>query len=393
MEHIEDMILNDGVNGARLALKYILEYRSMLAGRSTQKHNLSVKWDEAPSIFAGIDPADGKFFVAKKGIFNVKPKLYKSDAEIDAELTGDLGEKFKIALRHFPSLGITGVLQGDFLFTRSDLKQVTFDGVAHITFHPNTIVYAVPVNTKMADAIMAAEIGVVWHTSYEGKSLATMKATFNADIVSSLRKSRKVWYTDARYGDMSGAITLTSTEDAKLLELMQEAGKVLHQVNPTSLKNLHSHPDLLIRVKTHMNSMIRKGFGFSEKNMFQGIIKDIDSYYDKEAAKLKTLASKGKMMAKKHQAINVVLHISEEQFAHITKFMDLIIKAKMIIIEKLNTIKSVHTFLRTSQGYEVTGYEGFVASDHLGKNAVKLVDRLTFSKANFDPSYIKGWQR
>lgn len=127
--------------------------------------------------------------------------------------------------------------------------------------------------------------------------------------------------------------------------------------------------------------------------MFQGIIKDIDSYYDKEAAKLKTLASKGKMMAKKHQAINVVLHISEEQFAHITKFMDLIIKAKMIIIEKLNTIKSVHTFLRTSQGYEVTGYEGFVASDHLGKNAVKLVDRLTFSKANFDPSYIKGWQR
>ena len=56
----------------------------MLAGNARSSVNMTVKWDGAP-IFAGIDPSDGKFFVAKKSVFNVNPKLYKTNAEIDAD--------------------------------------------------------------------------------------------------------------------------------------------------------------------------------------------------------------------------------------------------------------------------------------------------------------------
>ena len=59
-----------------------------------------------PAIFAGIDPEDGKFFVAKKSVFNVNPKLYKSVAEIDADLSGQLNAKFKVYLKSFQSWGL-----------------------------------------------------------------------------------------------------------------------------------------------------------------------------------------------------------------------------------------------------------------------------------------------
>ena len=71
----------------------------MLAGASRSSINMTVKWDGAPAIFAGTDPSDDKFFVAKKSVFNVTPKLYKTDEEIDDDLSGDLNSKFKIALK------------------------------------------------------------------------------------------------------------------------------------------------------------------------------------------------------------------------------------------------------------------------------------------------------
>ena len=65
---------------------------------------MTVKWDGAPAIFAGIDPEDGKFFVAKKSVFNVNPKIYKTEQEIDDDLSGTLNAKFKVALEESPNL-------------------------------------------------------------------------------------------------------------------------------------------------------------------------------------------------------------------------------------------------------------------------------------------------
>ena len=113
MTHIEDKVLYGGVNGIRQAIFALRDMRDMLAGSGG---SVSVKWDGAPAVFAGTDPNDGEFFVAKKGIFNKNPKIYKTNADIDADTKGDLNKKLKLALQHLPALGITGVVQGDFLF-------------------------------------------------------------------------------------------------------------------------------------------------------------------------------------------------------------------------------------------------------------------------------------
>ena len=181
LEHIEDEILNYGITGGRASINFVRSLRDMLAGNSRSSIDMTVKWDGAPAIFAGIDPEDGKFFVAKKSVFNVNPKLYKSVAEIDADLSGQLNAKFKVALEEFSKLGITGVLQGDLMFT-DDVDTTDIEGKKYYTFQPNTIVYAVDVNSDLGKKIKNAKIGVVWHTTYKGNALQDMKASFGANI-------------------------------------------------------------------------------------------------------------------------------------------------------------------------------------------------------------------
>jgi hypothetical protein len=204
MEHLEDLVLNDGVEGAQQIFRFLNATRDMLAGHTKTRMSATVKWDGAPSIFAGVDPSDGKFFVAKKGIFNKNPKVYKTQADIDADLDGELATKFSTALREFKKLGITkGVYQGDLMFTKGDVKVETLDDVKFYTFQPNTIVYAVPVDSSLGKKIKAASIGVVWHTTYEGDSFETMKATFAKGIVQHLKKVATIWMDDATYKDVS----------------------------------------------------------------------------------------------------------------------------------------------------------------------------------------------
>lgn len=216
MEHLEDMIFNDGVEGARLAITSLQSLRDMLAGRAKERVNMTVKWDGAPAIFAGVDPSDGKFFVAKKGVFNANPQLFKSEKDIDASLSGDLANKFKIALREFSKLGIRkGMYQGDLMFTKSDLKVSNISGEKYITFQPNTIVYAVPVNSQLARIIQRSQIGVVWHTTYTGRTLRQMKGSFGKGIASKMKQTRTVWMDDATYRDVSGNATFLKKKQMK----------------------------------------------------------------------------------------------------------------------------------------------------------------------------------
>ena len=141
LEHIEDEVLNRGVNGTRDAIDFLRSLRDMLAGHSESKVNLTTKWDGAPAVFCGINPDNGKFFVGTKGVFNANPKLNYTDADIDANHPSEgLNAKLKVALRYLPKLGIKGVLQGDMMFTKGDLQPHIIDGEEYITFQPNTIV-------------------------------------------------------------------------------------------------------------------------------------------------------------------------------------------------------------------------------------------------------------
>ena len=225
LEHIEDEIFNNGVRGAREAINFLRSLRDMLSGDSPTPVTVTVKFDGAPAIFVGTDPADGKFFVGTKGVFNKNPKVIKKESDIsELGYKGGLAEKLKVAFNEMKSLGIKDVLQGDIMFTSGDLEKANIDGETYTIFQPNTIVYAVPYGSDLDKKIRKAEIGVVFHTTYTGESLEGMGASFGADV-SDLYKTPNVWYSDVNYQDFSGSVTMTSSETTQITSHLSKAGK------------------------------------------------------------------------------------------------------------------------------------------------------------------------
>jgi len=396
LEHLEDEIINFGVDGGRAAINFLRSLRDMLAGASRSSVNMTVKWDGAPAIFAGIDPEDGKFFVAKKSVFNVNPKLYKTDAEIDADLSGALVSKFKIALEEFSKLGIKGVLQGDLMFT-DDVDTTTIDKEKYYTFQPNTIVYAIPVDSDLGAVIKKANIGIVWHTTYTGDALQDMKASFGADI-KSLSKSSSVWMDDATYKDVSGKATFNAKETDKITAVLSQSGKTFQKINSGALTKFLKLQDSLTGVlagaslKTYNNSKVRAGQKISNPNKHAvGYVRWVDMSVQKQIDKVKTPAAKKKYTKIQKEYMREFSKLTNTLITVIT-FQNLLLDAKTQIINKLNSVKGLtDTFIKTSNGFKVTNPEGYVAIDRVSGNAVKLVDRMEFSFNNF--TAIKSWDK
>jgi hypothetical protein len=393
MEHAEDDVLNGGVEGTRDSINSLRAVRDMLAGHAEKKVDITVKWDGAPAVFAGQDPTDGKFFVAKKGVFNKNPKVYKTYAEVEADTSGDLADKLKACLMWLPKIGIKGVIQGDLLFTATDLKTETIDGESYVTFHPNTIVYAVPAGTALAKKIQRAKIGIVWHTLYEGDSFETLKASFGKNILATLTENPNVWMTGVDYHDVSGKASMTQEETAEVTAILSDAGKIFQKLDAKTLNYIKSDSDLIERIKTFNNSKIRQRLQITNvKTHVKELIEYIDDYYEKQAEG-KGERGRATQMLKKSSVLKFFSPKNKAHLEDIFTMMNLLAQAKLILVKKMDEVKTVDTFLLTKNGYEVTGVEGYVAIDKLKGNAVKLIDRLQFSYANFSPDVIKGWQR
>jgi hypothetical protein len=393
MEHLEDMMFNDGVEGARLAITSLQSLRDMLSGRSKRAVNVTVKWDGAPAIFAGVDPSDGKFFVAKKGVFNVNPQLFKTEADIKRELSGELQTKFIIALREFSKLGIQkGVFQGDLMFTKGDVKATAVEGEKYYTFQPNTIMYAVPVNSSLGRQIARANIGVVWHTTYTGNKIQNMRASFGKGIVSKMKNVPSVWMDDATYRDVSGNATFTADETSEITSLLSEAGKLFKSISSEALNTIRDDEELKQKIKTYNNTFVRAGEPFPDpRDHVKGLYQYITDWYQKEIDSKKQEKTKLQWTAKRNEVLKKVF-LNTTDLINIFRFMNVITQAKQMVIDKLNKASSIGTFLRTNRGLEATNQEGFVAIDKLG-SAVKIVDRMEFSRANFSPDVLKGWQK
>ena len=388
MTHIEDKVLYGGVNGTREAINALRELRDMLAGKTSGK--LSVKWDGAPAIFCGQDPRDDQFFVAKKGIFAKNPKVYKTNAEIDADMSGDLADKMKAALQYLPSLGIKGVIQGDFLFGPGDLETKKIDGEDYVTFHPNTIVYAIPVS--LAGDVKKAEIGIVWHTTYTGTSFENMKASYGVDV-SKFRKSSKVWSQDAMLRDVSGA-TMSERETEEVTGYLSTAGVLFNKISGTTLRELEANQELAKLIEQYNNTFVRKGQVIpNSARHVAGLIKWINEKFKAEMAKRSTPRGKKTQQDKLDSYLKFFSATNKKSLVNMFELQKSIVLAKMKLINKLNSLKKIDTFVKTTKGYKVTGEEGYVAIDKLGGDAVKLVDRLEFSYNNFSPDILKGWDK
>jgi hypothetical protein len=393
LEHIEDMVFNEGVTGTRNAILFLRNLRNMLSGSSSRSINITTKWDGAPAIFAGVDPADDVFFVAKKGLFNADPQMYKTEEDIKTKLSGELQAKFLVALREFKKLGIkSGVYQGDLMFTKADLTKETIEGEDYLTFQPNTIVYAVPVASPLARTIRRANIGVVWHTTYTGSSIDSMSASFGQAIVNKMKSVPSVWMDDATYKDASGTATFTKDETANLTAMLSQVGKLFNQIPAKALNDVAGEEEFLIRLKAFNNSKVRKGKRIvSARKHVADLIKYFREHYEKEAAKRKSEKGKQAQVDKMKKLMTYFDNHSKD-LVKIYEVVILLASAKDMVVRKLNQVNSIPTFLRTTSGFKVTDQEGYVAVDKVG-GAIKLVDRMEFSRANFSPDVIKGWQR
>jgi len=362
LEHIEDMVFNEGVTGTRNAILF-------------------------------LDPADGAFFVAKKGLFNADPQMYKTVEDVKSKLSGELQDKFLVALQEFSKLGIkSGVYQGDLMFTKSDLSKEKIDGQDYLTFQPNTIVYAVPAASPLARKIRKAKIGVVWHTTYTGKTIEDMTASFGQSIVTKMKSSPSVWMDDATYKDVSGTATFTKEETANLTAMLSHAGKIFQKLPPKALNDIAGENEFLVRLKAFNNSKVRKGKTIvnARTHVFQ-LIRYFREYYKKEADKRSSDKGKQTQLDKANKLMTYFDN-HKNDLIKIYEIVMLLTSAKNMVVNKLNQAGSIPTFLRTTSGFKVTEQEGYVAIDKVG-GAVKLVDRMEFSRANFSPDVIKGWQK
>lgn len=403
LTHIEEAILHLGFQGARESIEILRSIRDSLAGGATETNNTSVKYDGAPALIFGIDPADGQFFVGTKGVFAKTPKLVKSKDDLAKfGYQGELANKLSIALEHFPKLGVKGVVQGDMMFTQDDLQTEKIDGSSYVTFTPNTLTYAIPADSDLAKRIRRAKIGIVLHTEYHGKeSLENLVATPGQVDISNLNDTPDVWYDDPYIKDVSGTATLTQSETLEVTRYLSGAGKVFQSMSKREIENLFEHFEKLpksavgIKLDTFINNLVRNdrlpqpGKGTKLANEYLSYMK---SYWDERViAKLKT---EKKRQEKREFFDEWISGVDFKAIAKILNFMAYVNEAKQLILQKLNQgLDSMKTFVWTGDGYRVTSGEGFVISDKMSGNTWKIVDRLEFSKLNFSGQSAKFGRR
>ena len=392
LEHLEDEIINQGIDGGRGAINFLQGLRDMLKGNSNSRVNMTVKWDGAPAIFCGKHPETNQFFVAKKSLFNKEPKYYTSEHEIkNSDLSGQLQEKFLTSFQYLSKLSWSNIMQGDLMYT-NDKKMQKIDGKSYVTFQPNTILYAVDIESDLGKQIASSKMGIVFHTTYTGGTIEDLSASFGADI-SKLGSSRDVWMDDATYKDVSGNSTLTAKETLALTKELSAVGKAFHGITRKDLEKFRKIQETIqtkgagASYKTYVNSLIRGG---TYKPTYAGYMKHFENYWrDKVVGKVKTEKTKEIKREIGEQLYNELRSLNKF-ITNLTKFMEHLVIAKQIIINGLNRVKSIGTFKKTDRGFEAVNPEGYVAIDRTG-SAVKLVDRMEFAFNNFTAQ--KNWDK
>ena len=392
LEHLEDEIINQGIDGGRGAINFLQGLRDMLKGNSNSRVNMTVKWDGAPAIFCGKHPETNQFFVAKKSLFNKEPKYYTSEHEIkNSDLSGQLQEKFLTSFQYLSKLSWSNVMQGDLMYT-NDKKMQKIDGKSYVTFQPNTILYAVDIESDLGKKIASSKMGIVFHTTYTGGTIEDLSASFGADI-SKLGSSSDVWIDDATYKDVSGNSTLTAKETLALTNELSAVGKAFHGITRKDLEKFRKIQETIqtkgagASYKTYVNSLIRGG---TYKPTYAGYMKHFENYWrDKVVGKVKTEKTKEIKKEIGEQLYNELRSLNKF-ITNLTKFMEHLVIAKQIIINGLNRVKSIGTFKKTDRGFEAVNPEGYVAIDRTG-SAVKLVDRMEFAFNNFTAQ--KNWDK
>ena len=396
LEHVEDDIINNGFAGGQNAVNFLQATADLLSGNSTKGVNLTVKWDGAPAIVCGPSPENGKFFVGTKSVFNKTPKINYTVQDIRNNHTGEVANILQDCLRYLSGIGLKEILQGDLLYRQKTLKKTTYKSASGkseqmISFQPNTIVYMVPEASGLGRKINSSKLGIIFHTTYKGKSFDTLKASFGANV-KPLRRTPSVFFDDASYKDVSGTATMTIGEMQQFKKILNMAGGSLKK-SKELLNKIATETNTLsvgVQLKTYLNSFIRAATDLpSTKETAAKFRKFYEDRTQKEIDSKKTDKGKEKYQTIQKEGLKFIDGQSEKIYFACATYKTLQ-TAKGIIIAKMNKAKSIGTFKTTPKGMVATNPEGYVAVDKKGK-AVKLVDRLEFSIQNFTAA--KNWEK
>ena len=381
LQHIEDIILTDGHSGGEAVINYFQGILQTLQGSADQPINVSVKWDGAPAIVCGINPENGRWFVGTKGVFGKTPKLNYTKEDIARNHgTDDLGQKLLKCLVHLKKLNITGIVQGDFMFDRDTLTRQNMSGENYITFRPNTITYAVPENSDLGKQMAAAQVGIIFHTTYTGSTIQDLTAKYGAEVTSFTR-SPDVWFDNATYKNVSGTANFTADEQIQFATGIDKLRTLLGKV-PTNLSAmLGVNKDFLPFFMLFINDQIRQGRIPTDTNQYlQDFAKFYQGKMQQQAAGLKAQKAL-QLRQQKMKDMPQFLKQMQRPLAAMMAFYKEVIALKKLTLDKMNKATAIGTFAQTDAGLEVTDPEGFVAVGQAG-DAVKLVDRLGFSRKN-----------
>lgn len=379
LEHIEDLPITDGVDGIKASIQFLKDNVEILKGHGNAE--VFRKVDGSPSLVFGINPENGKYFVATKSLFNKVPKINYTPEDIDANHESGVKNTLKIALEYLPLLGEKGIIQGDVLFTSEMVKTEIIDNVKYTTFRPNTITYAVPYDSALAKTIRQAKIGVAWHTTYHGTKIENISASFKIDIKH--KKHVNVYSTTTKLPVSTEAMFSPKEYE----EIMSKISEVESEASKFKESDFGIITKYKIDILAYINSFVRKGENVSS-GMVRGLFDYIETKYQKAIDSVKTDKSKEAKKAEMESIKSEIRSIAGTLwfvFLYHQKIQDI----KTLIIRKLDSIKTLDTFVLTSDGYKVTTPEGYVVVDKLTGGAVKLVDRLEFSQMNFN--IIKTW--
>ena len=387
LEHLEDEMLNYGVEGCIASVNFLKELRKML-GCDNSTGFMQTKWDGAPSVVCGTDPNSGMFFVGTKSVFAINSKACYRDADVDLYYEGDLAEKLKYSLKYFSTLGIQGIVQGDLLFT-TDVKRETVNGEKLYTFTPNTITYGIPVDHPIGVATSKAKIGVVFHTHYRGTDFQTMQAVAGAKVKGSIEVLSVDNDTPMdRVGLNHSEEILFDKYVANIEKMCAASGDFLDEL--TTLSGTAGD------AKWHVSSYLKQFFNSQIKNQktisnTTQALEDLTNFYH---SKVNPLADKIKT-PKTQVAKKKLIYDSENYLINnATKFKSMlglykeIQEIKQFVINKLDKLETFKTFVQTDTGYKVTGPEGYVL--HKDGDMIKFVNRLEFSYNNF--TVAKKWR-
>jgi len=394
LEHLEDELINYGYGGYVASKDLIQNFLDELGGRPTGNVTVTTKWDGAPAVVCGIDPESKQFFVGTKSVFNKKePKVNFTEADIDknhGEIP-DLAKKLKYCLKYFAELNIKGIIQGDLLFTDEDVVTKNIDGERYYTATPNTLTYAWPADSDLGKAVNSAKIGAVFHTYYSGTGpINTLNAGFGVSQFN-LKSTSNVFLASATMDNISAKSGLTAAEERTLKSVIAVAERNASAAKPFIEMVAHEATKqftLGYTMKRFTNSYVKEGQKINNVNVF---ITKFESAYKKSLVEkvesLKSEKSKNEYRDKLASGLQF-LEDNKRAFKAFIVIYNSFTNAKNLINNKLAGLSDTKVFLRSGDTFVVTKPEGFVAI--VDGKAVKIVDRLEFSRANF--TLEKSWR-